>query len=203
MRRCVVAVVLILGAFTAACEADTATPTPSPSVSGRPSGAAAGCPVPSTAPVDLGSVLIPGPTNGLPTTDAKGEPLVIVAAVLGPDCRPAAGTTVNVWHTDARGLYRPEGTDACCYYQGLTLADGNGRFRLETIRPAQYPEPGAPPAHIHLELRHGSGRLFTEIVFTTDPTPVTTARASRSVPVFLTQRDNTFYGEVTFVLERL
>jgi protocatechuate 3,4-dioxygenase beta subunit len=153
--------------------------------------------------MDLGSVLVPGPSNGLPATTAKGEPLVIVAAVLDPACRPAAGATVSVWHTDSRGLYRPAGSsEECCYYQGLILADRNGRFRLETIRPAQYPEPGAPPAHIHLELRHGSGRLFTEIVFIPEPDPVASVRASQTVPVHLTQRDGAFYGEVTFVLER-
>jgi protocatechuate 3,4-dioxygenase beta subunit len=199
-----VAVVLTLGASVVACQADEPTPSnPTTSASGPPPVAVGACPVPSTVPVDLGSVLVPGPSNGLPTTSAKGEVMVIVAAVLDPSCRPAAGTTVTVWHTDSRGLYGPGGGDDCCYYRGLTLADRNGRFRLETIRPAQDPEPGAPPAHVHLELRHGSGRLFTEIVFTTDPDPVTSVRASRAVPVHLIERDGAFYGEVTFVLERL
>jgi protocatechuate 3,4-dioxygenase beta subunit len=28
---------------------------------------------------------------------------VITAVVLDPDCRPASGASVNVWHTDAAG----------------------------------------------------------------------------------------------------
>jgi protocatechuate 3,4-dioxygenase beta subunit len=128
--------------------------------------------------------------------------MVIVAVVLDPSCRPAAGATVHVWHTDTRGLYRPAGTDVGNYYEGDIPTDQNGRFRLETIRPAQYPEPGAPPAHIHLQLRHGSGQLNGEIVFTTNPAPVTTARVSRTVPVFLRQQDRAFYGEAAFVLQK-
>jgi protocatechuate 3,4-dioxygenase beta subunit len=66
--------------------------------------------VPSAAPADPGSIVVPGPSDGLPATPAKGEPLVIAAVVLDRSCRPAAGATVNLWHTDSRGLYRPAGT---------------------------------------------------------------------------------------------
>ena len=202
MRRVLASAALAFCTSTAACQDGDPTPSGPPS-SNPPSLAAAGCPVPTTAPVDPGSVLVPGPTNGLPATPARGEAMVIMGVVLDPACRPAAGATVNIWHTDARGLYHPEGTEACCFYQGVALTDPNGRFRLETIRPAQYPEPGAPPAHIHLELRHGSGRQEAEIMFTADQAPATSVRASRTVPVHLSQRDGAHYGEAAFVLEAL
>ena len=200
MRRFMVASVLVLCASVAACqgggEPSTVPTFPRPTT---PSG----CPMPPVVPVDPASVVKPGPSNGLPQTTARGEPMVIVGVVLDPACRPAAGATVNLWHTDSAGLYAPKGsTEECCYYQGTVLTDANGQFRLESIRPAQYPEPGAPPAHVHLELRHTSGKLNPEIVFTTNPAPVTTVRPSHTAPVFLGQRDNAFYGEVAFVLEK-
>jgi protocatechuate 3,4-dioxygenase beta subunit len=109
--------------------------------------------------------VIPSPNNGLPTSNARGEMLVIEAVVLTRDCRPATGAGVHLWHTDARGLYGPSGSERCCYYDGTVSTDQTGRFRIRTIRPAQYPVPGAPPAHIHLEIVHSDGRLETEIIF--------------------------------------
>src|ERR687893_336483 len=93
---------------------------------------------------------------------------VLVGAVAGGctgNAAPAAGASVRVWHTDAAGEYGPRGTERCCYYGGTVAADANGRFRLDTIRPAQYPQADAPPAHVHLEIRHPSGHLETEIIF--------------------------------------
>jgi hypothetical protein len=170
----------------------------------RPS-TSAGCPAPAGGAVDSASVLVAGPVNGVPPSDARGERLTIVATVLDPACAPAAGANVRVWHTDAAGKYGPTGTDRCCYYGGVVVADANGRFRLDTIRPAQYPQPDAPPAHIHLEVQHSSGRLETEIVFTDESDAAAPVRPSRQVPVVLTRDAATtggsWYGEAAFVVE--
>jgi protocatechuate 3,4-dioxygenase beta subunit len=134
-------------------------------------------------------------------SEAKGEPLTIVAAVLDAACNPAQGASVHVWHTDSRGLYRPPGTEQCCFYQGDVRTDARGRFRMDGVRPAQYPVPGAPPAHIHLEIRHASGGLNAEIQFadrTATPGPI-----QSSDLVYITLRrnpDGTWYGETAFVL---
>jgi protocatechuate 3,4-dioxygenase beta subunit len=207
MRRLLVAALLLVVGASACQDGATAPRPSSPPSSSPPSSSApavaAGCPVAALGEVEAGSVLVPTPSNGLPTSPARGEKLVIVGVVLDPTCRPAVGASMNIHHTDARGLYGPEGADPeCCYYQGVVVADRNGRVRLETIRPAQYPVPGAPPAHIHLELRHSSGRLNTEIIFTPDPAPVTTARPDHTLPVYLSRRDGGFYGEATFVLTK-
>ncbi len=160
-----------------------------------------GCAIPASGPVAEASVLVPGPTNGVPASEAVGEPLTIVATVLEPGCEPASAVEIMVWHTDARGLYGPgAGTDECCYYGGTVRTDANGRFELDTIRPAQYPQAVAPPAHIHFEMSHSSGRLDTEIVFdagSPEPGPV---RPSNVIPVLLTETDGRWHGEVTFVL---
>jgi protocatechuate 3,4-dioxygenase beta subunit len=154
--------------------------------------------------VDPGSVVVPGPSNGLPQSDAPAERLVILATVLGPDCRPATGATVNLWHTDSRGDYGNEEVE-CCYYWGTVSTDRAGLFELDSIRPGQYREPDAPPAHIHLEITHGSGRLMTEIVFADDP-DVPPGEREGVVPVALRETGSgdakTWRGEVTFVLGR-
>jgi protocatechuate 3,4-dioxygenase beta subunit len=121
--------------------------------------------------------------------------------VFNPSCMPVEGAHVRLWHTDARGLYGPPGTQQCCYYGGTVRTDRNGLFRLETIRPAQYPEAGAPPAHIHLEIRHSSGQLTTEIVLAESAL----TGSHGTVPMLLRSvRDqdggNSWYGEATLVL---
>jgi protocatechuate 3,4-dioxygenase beta subunit len=163
--------------------------------------AATGCPVPEAGPVEPRSVVIPGPSNGLPPSKARAEKLIIVAVVLDPACNPASGADLNIWHTDATGEYGPEGTDACCYYRGTVRTDQNGRFRLESIRPGRYNQASAPLAHVHLEIEHPSGRLDTEIVFADNPTPPGPIRPSGQVAVFLRSVSGSWYGETAFVLE--
>jgi protocatechuate 3,4-dioxygenase beta subunit len=145
-------------------------------------------------------VLRPGPSNGLAASTAVGEPLALAALVLGADCGPAAGAEVNLWHADARGRYGPEGSEECCYYAGTVRTDPAGRFRLDTVRPARYPERGAPPAHIHLEIRHPAGRVDTELIFDR-PAPTGPAGPSGHVlPVALRRDGPGWRGEVVFVL---
>jgi len=191
-------------AAAAACQG-VGQPGPAPSATSRTAVApttaavAAGCAVPAYGPVEPGSVVVPGPSNGLPASPARGVPLTIVAAVLDVSCAPARGATVHLWHTDAAGRY---GTAAqeCCYYDGTVRTDQNGRFRIDTIRPGQYAQSNAPPAHIHLEITHPSGSLETEVIFAAAGPPVP-LRPADVIPVVLTTTANGGWsGEVTFVL---
>jgi protocatechuate 3,4-dioxygenase beta subunit len=185
-------------AGAAGCErADRREPDAAPSTA-----AVTGCPVPTVGTVDAGASLVPGPTNGLAASTARGDTLVVEAVVLDPACRPAAGANVRVWHTDPRGLYGPAGTDVCCYYGGTVRTDTNGRFRLDTVRPAQYPEPGAPPAHIHLEIGHPTGALESEILFDTGHSAPALVRPRRTVPATLRSTGpGSWYAEAAFVLD--
>jgi protocatechuate 3,4-dioxygenase beta subunit len=194
----------------AADRATTSAASGNPPTASSPAGGAT-CPSPASSPaatsgaVDPDSVLVPGPSNGLPKSDAPAERLVIVATVLGPDCQPAAGATVNVWHTDSRGKYGNEEIE-CCYYWGTVSTDRAGHFELDSIRPGQYRQPDAPPAHIHLEITHAAGRLMTEIVFADDPDVPPGIEREGAVPVALRESGSgaakTWRGEVTFVVGR-
>jgi hypothetical protein len=183
------------------CEGDAA---PSTSSSGSPSpspATASACAVPAAGQVDARSVLIPGPINGVPASDAGGEKLTIIATVLEPGCRPASGAEIRLWHTDARGLYAPSGgQDECCFFGGTVRTDQNGRFRLDTIRPGKYPGQNGP-AHIHFEIRHASGDLDTEIVFAADAPTAGPIGPSHVLPVRLRRSGGGWYGESTFVLQ--
>jgi protocatechuate 3,4-dioxygenase beta subunit len=134
---------------------------------------------------------------------------VITAVVLDPDCRPASGASVNVWHTDAAGRYGPSGGGSdeieCCYYQGTVRTDRAGGFQLETVRPGRYHQQNAPPAHIHLEIHHASGSLMAELVFARGSSPPAPAGHDGTIPVTLHKVHNAhgdaWYGEVAVVLE--
>ena len=200
MRRISVLVALLA---VAGCQPNGAPPTssPTPPASGAPTGTTGAglCTVPGSGPVDAGSVLVPGPINGLPASDAVGQKLTLTATVLEPGCRPASGAEIRVWHTDAKGLYGPAQGD-CCYYGGTVTTDSNGRFRLDTIRPAQYPYPDAPAAHIHFEMRHTSGELDTEILFQGGSPAAGPIGPSHAVPVVLSKSGSEWHGETAFVL---
>jgi protocatechuate 3,4-dioxygenase beta subunit len=195
------AAAMVALAVVAVAGCDGGAEPPSRSGSPTPPGAspAAGCPDPGAGTADARSQLIPGPSNNLPRSPATGEPLIVEAVVLARDCRPAPGADVRVWHTDARGRYGPaEGR--CCYYAGVVRTDAGGRFRLRSVRPAQYPVPDAPPAHIHLEIRHAAASLETEIIFDGRPVPVPLLPSGHVVPMELRRDGAGWRGAVAFVL---
>lgn len=132
------------------------------------------CPEPEARPAAETSILVPGPGPGVPASTAEGERLILAVTVLGVGCQPIADASVDVWHTDAAGVYGPgHGTSElqCCYYQGTIRTDENGRFELRTIKPGAYQgEALPPPAHIHIDIRHPEAEgLMTEILFADDP----------------------------------
>jgi len=136
-----------------------------------------------------------GPLDALP-----GEPLIVDAVILDRTCQPAAGAEAHIWHADARGLYGPSQGRECCYYDGTVRADSAGRFRLQTIRPAQYPVPNAPPAHIHLEIRYQGSTLGTEVVFGAAPSPSIAPLTGEVLSITLKRDGNGWRGEALFVL---
>ena len=149
------------------------TATPLPTQGWRPV-TVSSCPVTLAPDVSERSILDLGPSPGVPRTQARGERLVILGAVYAEDCTPLPGTAINVWQTDADGVYGPgHGTEAlqCCYLQGIVRTDANGHYRLNTVRPGHYRgEQPPPPAHLHVEVSHPEAEgLMTEIVFADDP----------------------------------
>ncbi len=93
--------------------------------------------------------------------DAKssGMRLVVTGRVLGPDCRPIPHAKLDFWHADEHGIYH----NKSYRYRGYQLTDGEGRYRLETIRPAEYP---GRTRHIHVKVTPpGGDTLTTQLYF--------------------------------------
>src|SRR5262245_20335058 len=169
---------------------------------------ATGCPPPAPHRISPASVLVPGPSHGLPRSQAAGDRLVIAAVVLDPECRPASGASVHVWHADAAGKYGPSAgsTDEieCCYYQGTVSTDRSGGFRVKTVRPGRYGQHNAPPAHIHMEIHHASGSLMAELVFARVSARSAGPGHEGTIPIALHKVHDAhgvaWYGEVALVL---
>ena len=93
----------------------------------------------------------------LAPADEPGEPMRIVGTIRDAEGHPAAGVIVYAYHTDAHGIYprdeRLSGTTAYRHgrLRGWVVSDANGRYRFDTIRPAQYPQ-GETPAHVHMHV---------------------------------------------------
>ena len=82
------------------------------------------------------------------------EKLVVSGVVLGQGCKPLANALLDFWHADEMGEYDNEGFR----YRGHQFTDAQGRYRLETILPAEYP---GRARHIHVKVGAAKRRLLT------------------------------------------
>jgi catechol 1,2-dioxygenase len=87
--------------------------------------------------------------------DGDDVPLLIHGRVLGPQGEPVPGATIEIWQTDANGMYdiqdkaQPEHN-----LRGWYRARQNGEYLLKTIRPTSYPIPtDGPVGEMILQVR--------------------------------------------------
>ena len=95
----------------------------------------------------------------------KGDKNVLVVSglVLSAQCKPVTHALLDFWHADELGDYDNQGFR----YRGHQFTDAQGRFRLETIVPAEYP---GRARHIHVKvLAPGKRLLTTQLYFPNDP----------------------------------
>jgi len=132
-----------------------------------------------------------------------GERIVIDGRVLDSDGQPVPGALVEIWQTNAAGIYEdpsdpgffphdPNFTGA-----GRCLTSADGRFRFRTVKPGAYPQaPGQiyRPSHIHFSVFGPTlgSRLITQCYFEGDPLigrdPIARA-ASRGLPRLIARLD--------------
>jgi protocatechuate 3,4-dioxygenase beta subunit len=84
--------------------------------------------------------------------------LVMTGAVLSAQCKPVANALLDFWHCDEQGEYDNRGYR----YRGHQFADAQGRYRLETIVPAEYP---GRTRHIHVKVQAPGKRILTTQVY--------------------------------------
>jgi protocatechuate 3,4-dioxygenase beta subunit len=105
------------------------------------------------APADISHKAI------LAKKDETGDPIIVSGTVYLRDGKtPAPNILIYVYHTDTDGLYGKAGEPAHGRFRGWMLTDENGRYEIETIKPAPYPNRRSP-AHIHYTL---TGKTFKE-----------------------------------------
>ena len=80
--------------------------------------------------------------------------LVVTGTVLSAQCTPVPNALLDFWHSDEEGEYDNRG----CRYRGHQFADAQGRYRLETIVPAEYP---GRTRHIHVKVQAPGKRILT------------------------------------------
>jgi protocatechuate 3,4-dioxygenase beta subunit len=85
---------------------------------------------------------------------SKAPRLVVTGQVLSRDCTPLKGALLDFWHADEAGDYDNQGFR----YRGHQFTDAEGRYRLETIVPAEYP---GRARHIHVKVQPPGGRVLT------------------------------------------
>ncbi|UZE50696.1 intradiol ring-cleavage dioxygenase [Rhodopseudomonas sp. P2A-2r] len=83
----------------------------------------------------------------------EGEPMVVTGSVSTPDGKPIADATIDVWHSDDDGYYDVQQLDKIgdLAMRARFHADGQGRFRFWSIKPAAYPIPHDGPVGDMLE----------------------------------------------------
>jgi catechol 1,2-dioxygenase len=107
--------------------------------------------------------------------DEPGDPLTVTGTVTAmPDCRAVVDATLDIWQTNARGLYSnllglgSPAKPRTFHLRGRTQTDQHGRYRFESIIPGRYPLfwPFTRPRHIHVIVTHPSCQpLITQIYF--------------------------------------
>jgi catechol 1,2-dioxygenase len=93
------------------------------------------------------------------------------------DCRPIAHATLDIWQTNARGLYsnlfglQNPSKPGAFNLRGRLQSDEEGRYRFESVVPGRYPLfwPLTRPRHIHVLVTHPEYEsLITQIYFEGD-----------------------------------
>lgn len=116
---------------------------------------------PTSFPADMDSDLVQ--VRGQ-AARAMGTVLHLEGRVLDSGGRALPGSLVEIWQSDAQGLYdhpRQPGRDkrdAAFQGYGRMMADSGGRYRFRTLKPVAYP--GRTP-HIHFKVATGTGSLLT------------------------------------------
>jgi len=111
-----------------------------------------------------GTVVRPNITEGRP-----GLPTLLSFLVVNADtCEPVANAAIDIWHTDAQGIYsapintfcnpNDAGARQLTFCRGVQLTGADGWAHFNTIYPGWY---SGRTTHIHATIRVGGNALVT------------------------------------------
>ena len=131
--------------------------------------------------------------------------MVLSGRVLKADGRtPAAGVVLYAYHTNVEGIYPRRGNETGNarrhgYLRGWLKTDTQGRYRIESIRPGNYPT-GRFAAHVHVVVGEPRKREYSVADFEFAGDPYLQDRSAEGV-VTLHRRDGVWYGTRDIVLK--
>ena len=101
-------------------------------------------------------------------TVAAGQPLLLHGVLLDSSGEPIEGAVVEIWQTDAVGIYLhpgdPDFEDRDTAFQGFgtSVTDADGIWAFRTILPEVY---GSRPRHIHAKVKVGDETVLTTQIY--------------------------------------
>ena len=94
---------------------------------------------------------------------APGQRMTLTGTVVDTACKPIPGALLDFWQCDGNGVYDNQGYKL----RGHQHTDGNGAFRLTTVKPGLYP---GRTRHFHVKVRRPGGEvLTTQLYFPGEP----------------------------------
>lgn len=105
------------------------------------------------------------------TSETNGDVLLLYGQVLDVNALPLPNTAVEIWQTDASGVYdhpsdpSTDGRDTSFQFYGKTITTADGWYAFRTIVPGRY-EPR--PRHIHLKVKQNGNTLLTSQFYFSD-----------------------------------
>lgn len=106
-----------------------------------------------------------------------GLPMRISFKIVDESCKPVTDATVDIWHTQRKGLYSGSDASSMCtdgdadalshrYFRGIQSVDSSGRVDFNSCFPGWY---SSRTVHVHFTIRRGSTEYLTsQLVFDQD-----------------------------------
>lgn len=138
--------------------------------------------------------------------EAAGQTLLFGGTVNGRDGRPIKDAEVQIWQTDAEGIYDHPGErntadrDREFQFYGSAQTDARGRYAFRTIVPGEY----APrPRHIHFKVfLDGRELLTSQIYFNLPGDAVRPSRQELIMPVENGTSSGSYSGRFDIIINR-
>ncbi|MET4256395.1 protocatechuate 3,4-dioxygenase beta subunit [Bradyrhizobium sp. S3.12.5] len=108
---------------------------------------------------------------------ARGEVIEVTGRVLNLDGEPVRDIRITVWQANSHGRYShvndPNPAPLDPHFVGCVgiQSDGDGLYRIKTVKPGAYPAgpDWTRPPHIHFEVHGRFERLITQMYFPGEP----------------------------------